>query len=78
MSIPGDIGFVVKIGLFTGLREEELYYIHDKEVCNNELGCRNLQLDNRRTIIGINWVRTNKNRLLLFCQLIFGKSLGCF
>ena len=38
MSIPGDIGFIVRIGLFSGLREEELYYIHDKEICNNELG----------------------------------------
>jgi len=29
MSIPGEIGFTVKMGLFTGLKEEELYYIHD-------------------------------------------------
>jgi hypothetical protein len=29
MTIPGEIGFTVRMGLFTGLREEELYYIHD-------------------------------------------------
>jgi hypothetical protein len=65
LSIPGEIGFIVRIGLFTGLREEELYYIHDKEICNNELGCRcknlhPINLDNGMTIIGINWVRANK------------------
>jgi polyhydroxyalkanoate synthase len=37
---PGEIGFTVRMGLFTGLREEELYYIHDKEICCNELGCK--------------------------------------
>jgi hypothetical protein len=65
LSIPGEIGFIVGIGLFTGLREEELYYIHDKEICNNELGCKcknlhPINLDNGMTIIGINWVRANK------------------
>ena len=65
LSIPGEIGFIVRIGLFTGLREEELYYLHDKEICNNELGCKcknlhPISLDNGTTIIGINWVRANK------------------
>ncbi len=65
MSIPGEIGFTVRVGLFTGLREEELYYIHDGEICANELGCKcknlhPIKLDNGMTIIGINWVRGNK------------------
>ena len=65
MSIPGEIGFTVKIGLFTGLREEELYYIHDNEICENQLGCKcknlhPINLDNGMTIIGINWIRGNK------------------
>ena len=65
MSIPGEIGFIVRLGLFSGLREEELYYIQDKDTCNNELGCKcknlhPIRLDNRMTIIGINWVRANK------------------
>jgi hypothetical protein len=38
MTIPGEIGFTVRVGLFTGPREEELYYIHDRETCHNELG----------------------------------------
>jgi hypothetical protein len=37
MAIPGEIGFTVRMGLFTGLRKEELYYIHDREICYNEL-----------------------------------------
>jgi hypothetical protein len=65
MSIPGEIGFTVRVGLFTGLREEELYYIHDREMCDNELGCKcknlhPINLDNGMTIIGINWIRGNK------------------
>jgi intergrase/recombinase len=66
LAIPGEIGFTVRMGLFTGLREEELYYIHNKEICNNELGCKcnNLHLINIEnsgiTIIGINWIRGNK------------------
>jgi len=67
MAIPGEIGFTVRMGLFTGLREEELYYIHDREICYNELGCKcnnlhpiNIGLSNGITIIGINWIRGNK------------------
>ena len=65
MGIPGEIGFTVRMGLFTGLREEELYYIHDRETCYNELGCKcnNLHPININcgvTIIGINWIRGNK------------------
>lgn len=65
MSIPGEIGFTVRVGLFTGLREEELYYIHGRELCDNELGCKcknlhPINLDNGMTIIGINWIRGNK------------------
>jgi hypothetical protein len=67
MAIPGEIGFTVRMGLFTGLREEELYYIHDKEICRNELGCKcnnlhpiNIDRNTGITIIGINWIRGNK------------------
>jgi intergrase/recombinase len=56
MAIPGEIGFTVRMGLLTGLREEKLYYIHDKEICCNELGCK---CNTGITIIGINWIRGN-------------------
>jgi hypothetical protein len=65
MTIPGEIGFTVRMGLFTGLREEELYYIHDRETCYNELGCKcnnlhpiNIDGNTGITIIGINWRRS--------------------
>lgn len=32
MAVPGEIGFKVRMGLFTGLREEEIYYIHDGDL----------------------------------------------
>ena len=38
MTIKGDIGLTVKVGLFSGLREGEIVYIHDKETCTNP-GC---------------------------------------
>jgi integrase-like protein len=66
LNIPGEIGFTVRVGLFTGLREEELYYIHNKESCNNELGCKcnnihPMKIENSGiTIVGINWIRGNK------------------
>jgi intergrase/recombinase len=60
MAITGEIGFTVRMGLFTGLREEELYYIHDKEICFNELHPINIDRNTGITIIGINWIRGNK------------------
>lgn len=38
MTIKGDIGLTGKVGLFSGLREDEIVYIHDKETCTNP-GC---------------------------------------
>jgi intergrase/recombinase len=65
LVIPGDMGFVVKIGLFSGLREDEARYIHGKEICANNVGCRCDKLhvvhkQNGITGIGINWIRGNK------------------
>jgi intergrase/recombinase len=65
LSIPGDMGFIVKIGLFSGLREDEARYIHQKEICANNVGCRCdclhvVHKQNGVTGIGINWIRGNK------------------
>jgi intergrase/recombinase len=65
LAIPGDMGFVVKIGLFSGLREDEARYIQGKEICTNNVGCRCDKLhvvhkQNGITGIGINWIRGNK------------------
>ena len=34
MTIQGEIGLTVKVGLFSGLRENEIIYIHNTEICN--------------------------------------------
>jgi hypothetical protein len=39
MSIPGDIGYTCKLGLFCGLREQEILYIKEKPTCNQAYGC---------------------------------------
>lgn len=79
MGIPGHIGFIIRVGLFTGLREEELYYIYNKEICDNELGCKcnNLHvinLDNQMTIIGINWIRANKKVFVTILPTLIWKD----
>ena len=39
MAIQGEIGLTIKVGLFSGLREDEIVYIHDNEICSNLGGC---------------------------------------
>ena len=38
-EIPGELGFTIRIGLLTGLREQEIIYIKDKPICNDGYGC---------------------------------------
>jgi intergrase/recombinase len=65
MAIQGEIGLTIKVGLFSGLREDEIVYIHDNEICSNLGGCNcsNLHVINKShglTIIVINWFRGHK------------------
>jgi hypothetical protein len=39
MMLPGEIGFIARLGLLLGLREQEIIYIKEREVCNNGYGC---------------------------------------
>ena len=39
LAIPGEIGFNARLGLFSGLTEQELIYIKEKAVCNDGYGC---------------------------------------
>ena len=64
-EIQGHIGLTVKVGLFTGLREEEIIYIHYKEICNSLGGCKCERLHvinepNGMTIVMVNWFRGHK------------------
>src|SRR5215213_1620043 len=65
LAIQGDIGQTVKVGLFTGLREDEIIYIHNKELCSNLGACSCNKLHavtkpNELTVIVINWFRGHK------------------
>ena len=65
MAIPGEVGFIIKVGLFSGLREEEIIYSHGKEICPDNAGhkCDKLHVirkPNGMTIITLNWFRGNK------------------
>ena len=68
VMLPGEIGFIARLGLLSGLREKELIYIKDREVCNNGYGCdceklRLVNCKNGMTIIAIGWTRGNKKAL---------------
>jgi hypothetical protein len=39
LQLQGEIGLIVRFAMFSGLREDELTYIHKKEVCSNLSGC---------------------------------------
>ena len=69
ISLPGEIGFIARLGLLSGLREQELIYIKEKQVCNDGYGCDCEKLHlvnckrNEMTIIAIGWTRGNKKAL---------------
>jgi intergrase/recombinase len=63
--IQGVIGFIIKVGLFSGLREEEIIYSHSKEICPDNAGhmCDRLHVINKpngMSVITLNWFRGNK------------------
>ena len=66
--LPGEIGFIARLGLLSGLREQELIYIKQKEVCNSgyDCDCEKLHLVNCKngmTIMAIGWTKGNKKAL---------------
>jgi hypothetical protein len=77
---PGEIGFIAKFGLLSGLREQEIIYIKEKEICNNGYGCdcdslHIVDCKNGLIIIAIGWTRGNKKALATIIQQNIGKSL---
>ncbi len=68
IALPGEIGFTARLGLLSGLREQELVYIKEKDICNDGYGCDCEKLHvvdckNEMTIIAIGWTRGNKKAL---------------
>jgi intergrase/recombinase len=39
LTIPGEIGILIKFALYTGLRGEEIAYVHETEICDRLFGC---------------------------------------
>ena len=67
-EMPGEIGFIARLGLLSGLREQELIYIKEKAVCSDGYGCDCEKLHvvdckNGMTIVAIGWTRANKKAL---------------
>jgi hypothetical protein len=67
-ALPGEIGFIARLGLLSGLREQELIYIKEKPICNSGYGCdceklHTVKCNNKMTIIAIGWTRGNKKAL---------------
>jgi intergrase/recombinase len=65
MAVQGDVGFTIKVGLYSGLREDEIIYCYNMETCDNLGGCSCSKLHvvnkpNGMTVIVVNWFRGHK------------------
>lgn len=65
MQVPGDVGFTIKVGLYSGLREDEIVYCFKRETCRNLGGCNCYKLHvvekpNGMTVVVVNWFRSHK------------------
>jgi hypothetical protein len=36
LKIDGDLGILIKFALFSGLRGEEISFVHDSSICENQ------------------------------------------
>jgi intergrase/recombinase len=64
-EMNGDMGLIVKFGLFSGLREDEMVHVYNKTLCNNLSGCvceklHVLDKPNGTSIVLIQWHRGHK------------------
>jgi len=80
MDIPGEIGFTCRLGLFSGLREGEIIYIKQKQICLQSFGCQcdNLHVANSKnglSVIAINWTRGNKKALATIIPTCYWQKL---
>ena len=39
LSIEGELGTIVKFGMYSGLREDEMIYVYNKDICPDKSGC---------------------------------------
>jgi intergrase/recombinase len=65
MLVDGEIGTIVKFGLFSGLREDEMVYVYNKPICSDLSGCscnklHIIEKPNGISIVLIQWHRGHK------------------
>ena len=69
IAMSGEIGYNCRLGLFCGLREQEIFYIKEKPICYQAYGCNCEKLhvvncqNNNMTVIAIGWSRGNKKAI---------------
>ncbi|MDF2737254.1 MAG: hypothetical protein K0S93_1111 [Nitrososphaeraceae archaeon] len=79
----GEKGFIAQFGLLSGLREQEIIYIKEKEICNNGYGCdcdslHTVNCKNGLTIIAIGWTRGNKKALATIIPTKYWEKFRAF
>jgi len=64
----GESGIIIAVAVFTGLRAEEIVYIYNEQVCQNDIGvcgCRRLHVFQNKSkgivAVEINWI-TSRSR----------------
>jgi hypothetical protein len=38
-ELPGETGFIARLGLLSGLKEQELVYVRERTICYDAYGC---------------------------------------
>jgi intergrase/recombinase len=65
LTIPGEIGNLIKFALYTGLRGEEITYVHKTQICDKLFGCNCSKLHvvekNTHSVIVINRIVGQKH-----------------
>jgi hypothetical protein len=79
-EVPGELGFTIRIGLLSGLREQEIIYIKEKPVCDDGYGCDCEKLHivkciNGMIVISIGWTRGNKKALATILPISYWNKL---
>jgi intergrase/recombinase len=71
LEIQGEIGLIVKMGLYSGLREDELVYVHKRPMCSNLAACDCDKLHvvdkpNGTSVVLIQWHRRTQKMLFFY------------
>jgi hypothetical protein len=79
-EVPGELGFMIRIGLLFVLREQEITYSKEKPVCSDGYGCdcerlHMVNCKNGMIAISIGWARGNKKALATIPPISYWNKL---